>query len=98
MTGTHDTPRSVAQAIDAGFSAPPTPPEDISFLRLPDVITATGLSKSSIYSLVRANSFPAPVQLGPRTVGWVRSEVQKWAAERIEDRRALQAGVVQKLA
>jgi len=58
-------------------------PDDVSFLRLPQVKSVTGLSKSSLYALIRANSFPAPVQLGPRTVAWVRSEIKQWAADRI---------------
>ena len=62
--------------------------EDVSFLRLPEVKSVTGLSKSSLYALIRANSFPAPIQLGPRTVAWVRSEIKQWAAERIEASRA----------
>ena len=36
---------------------------DIRFLRLPDVMLVTGLSKSSIYALIRANSFPHPSNL-----------------------------------
>jgi prophage regulatory protein len=63
-------------------------PDDISFLRLPDVLSATGMSKSTIYAMIRADSFPAPVPLGPHTVGWVRSEVQSWAAERVRLRDA----------
>ena len=35
--------------------------EDVSFLRLPEVKAVTGLSKTSIYELVRDKSFPAPV-------------------------------------
>ena len=62
--------------------------DEISFLRLPGVRLATGLSKSSIYALIRANGFPAPVPLGLRMVGWVRSEVQDWAAERVRLRDA----------
>lgn len=61
--------------------------EDLSFLRLPEVKAVTGLSKSSLYALIRANSFPAPIQLGPRTVAWVRSEIKQWAAERIKTSR-----------
>ena len=58
-------------------------PDEVIFLRLPEVRAVTGLSKSSLYALIRANSFPAPVQIGPRTVAWVRNEVQRWAAERV---------------
>jgi prophage regulatory protein len=65
----------------------PNAPDDVSFLRLPDVKLVTGLSKSSLYALIRAESFPAPVRLGPRTVAWVRSEVNDWAVERISTSR-----------
>ena len=36
-------------------------PDEVIFLRLPDVKAVTGLSKSSLYELIRASSFPAPV-------------------------------------
>jgi prophage regulatory protein len=57
--------------------------DEVSFLRLPELKSVTGLSKSSLYALIRAKSFPSPVQPGPRTVAWVRSEVRQWAVERI---------------
>lgn len=79
---------SVRVQMDAGRSALPNALEEVSFLRLPDVKLVTGLSKSSLYALIRANSFPAPVRLGPRTVAWVRSEVKEWAAERISTSRS----------
>jgi prophage regulatory protein len=60
----------------------------VIFLRLPKVKAITGLSKSSLYELIRANSFPAPVRLGPRIVAWVTSEVKQWAAERISTSRS----------
>ena len=62
--------------------------DEVSFLRLPELKSVTGLSKSSLYALIRANSFPASVQLGPRTVAWVRSEVRQWAAECISKSRS----------
>ena len=57
--------------------------DDMIFLRLPEVKAVTGLSKTSLYALIRAKSFPAPVHLGPRTVAWVGSEIKQWAAERV---------------
>lgn len=56
---------------------------EVSFLRLPEVKAVTGLSKTSLYELIRERSFPPPVRLGQRAVAWVRSEVNQWAAERI---------------
>lgn len=46
---------------------------EVMFLRLPDVKALTGLSKTSLYSLIREQDFPAPIRLGPRAVAWVRS-------------------------
>ena len=57
--------------------------DELSFLRLPDVKAFTGLSKTSIYARIREKTFPAPIRLGPRSVAWVRSEIQQWAADRV---------------
>lgn len=58
----------------------------IKILRLPDVKSRTGLSRSAIYLLVSKGEFPAPIRLGARTVGWVDAEVSDWLDERIEQR------------
>jgi prophage regulatory protein len=63
--------------------------DEVAFLRLPEVKAITGLSKSSLYSLIKEKSFPAPVRLGARAVAWVRSEVRQWAAERIHASRSV---------
>jgi prophage regulatory protein len=62
--------------------------DDISFLRLPEVKAVTGLSKTSIYELIREKSFPAPVRLGPRAVAWVKSEIKQWAVGRVRASRS----------
>lgn len=62
--------------------------DDVTFLRLPEVKAVTGLSKTSIYQLIRGKSFPAPVRLGPRTVAWVKSEIREWAIERVRASRS----------
>jgi len=59
--------------------------------RLPAVIRQTGFKKSSIYALVRAGQFPAPVSLGPRAVAWVRADVQDWCKGRITQSRKVAA-------
>jgi len=55
-------------------------------LRLPEVLRLIGLSRSSLYSMVAAGSFPAPIRLGRRARGWLRSSVWKWLDERIGQR------------
>jgi prophage regulatory protein len=62
--------------------------DDVTFLRLPEVKAVTGLSKTSLYTLIREKSSPAPVRLGPRAVAWVRSEVRRWALERVQASRS----------
>lgn len=47
-------------------------------LRLVDVKRRIGLSRSTIYSRVRDGSFPRPVSLGGRAVGWIESDIQSW--------------------
>jgi prophage regulatory protein len=54
-----------------------------TILRLPAVKTCTGLSRSTIYLRVSEGTFPKPVSLGGRAVGWLEEEVQSWLAQRI---------------
>jgi prophage regulatory protein len=56
-----------------------------TILRLPDVKRSTGLSRSTIYLRVAQGTFPKPVSLGGRTVGWLEAEVQQWLQRRIEE-------------
>jgi prophage regulatory protein len=58
-----------------------------SILRLPQVKTRTGLSRSSIYLQVSLGTFPRPIQLGPRAVGWIDSEIAEWVQQRIAQSR-----------
>ncbi|WP_198169945.1 helix-turn-helix transcriptional regulator [Burkholderia pseudomallei] len=37
-----------------------------------------GLSKSEIYRRVAAGRFPQSVKLGPKSVGWLESDVDAW--------------------
>jgi prophage regulatory protein len=52
-------------------------------IRLPAVKAGTQLSRSSIYEGVRKGTFPAPIKLGPRSVGWLQSEVEAWVVGRV---------------
>jgi len=56
-------------------------------LRLPAVMSQTGLRRAAIYARVRDGLFPPPVKIGKRAVAWPESEVQAWIAERVADAR-----------
>lgn len=62
-------------------------------LRLPAVKTRTGLSRSTIYLRIAEGSFPRPVSLGARAVGWVDAEVDAWLAGKIEQSRKIQSKI-----
>lgn len=47
-------------------------------LRRPDVEAVTGLSRSTIYKWMNEGSFPKPVKLGPRAVGWREADINDW--------------------
>ncbi len=59
-------------------------PIRISILRRRDVEARTGLSRSTIYLKIKCGEFPAQVSLGPRAVGWLEAEVDRWIASCIE--------------
>ena len=50
------------------------------FLRITGVVRLTGLGRSTIYRLIAAQTFPAPVKLAGRAVGWRRSDLDSWSA------------------
>ncbi len=55
------------------------------FLRIRDVMSRTGLSKSTIYAKIRLKQFPAHVPLGSISV-WVESEISEWMDEQVAAR------------
>ena len=57
------------------------------FIRLSQVRSITGLSKSTIYARIAEGTFPKQIPLGPRLVVWVESNIQKWIAEQVSAAR-----------
>ena len=58
-----------------------------TILRLPTVKERTGLSRSTIYLKVSNGTFPSPISLGERAVGWIEEEVQSWIDLQIKQTR-----------
>ncbi|ELY5214362.1 AlpA family transcriptional regulator [Vibrio cholerae] len=63
------------------------PENNIRLIRFREVLTMTGLSRSSLYRFIEENQFPTQVQLGGRAVAWVEGEVQDWIKMRINNRK-----------
>lgn len=63
----------------------PAPTAGPAFVRLPQVLTRTGLARSTLYAAIAAGEFPRARQLGAsgaRSVAWLESELAEWIATR----------------
>ncbi len=56
-------------------------------LRLPALMDKVGLGRSSIYAMMAEGTFPTPIKLGERAVGWIEEEVDAWLEARIAERK-----------
>ena len=66
------------------------------FIRLPEVLSRTGFSRTSIYRKMEDGSFPKSLKLGgppkdpnefdSRAIAWIEDEVEQWIESRIEER------------
>jgi len=58
----------------------------IQLLRVREVATRTGLSRSGVYLRVKRGEFPAPVRLSHRVSAWSAAEIDAWCAARLAER------------
>ena len=72
----------------APSSVSPSVPRRI--LRLPEVISRTGLHRDSIYRGARDGWFPRPVKLSERASGWLEDEINDFI-ERVTTERDTRA-------
>lgn len=63
---------------------------------LDEVTRLTGKRRSSIYSDVKAGTFPAPVKVGSAS-RWVYAEVEAWVMARIRERDGVEQRETQEL-
>lgn len=68
----------------------------LTILRRKQVEARTGLSRSTIYAKLRRNpkrpgdydpTFPKPVAIGAKAVGWIEAEIDAWLATQVEKSR-----------
>ena len=65
--------------------------EDVTLIRLPEVIARTGLSQTTIYRMATEGRFPRPVKTGdgPRAAAmWPKHEIDNWIKKLIATRTA----------
>ena len=55
----------------------------IRIYRIKDVCGLTGLKPTTIYKLIRENSFPKGIHLTARSTGWPSTLVEDWISSRI---------------
>lgn len=61
--------------------------QNYKILRRPEVESITGLSRSSIYAKMDDGTFPQPIKLSVRSVGWLEHEIQGWLKNRMSATR-----------
>ena len=52
------------------------------YLRVKQVCERTGLSRPTIYNMMKAGTFPIQTTLGERAVAWLESEIVMWMETR----------------
>lgn len=56
----------------------------MKILRLNDVKEITGLSRSSIYLMIKRNEFPQNIALNNyRAVGWLDKDIHNWIEKKV---------------
>ncbi len=53
-----------------------------NFLTRPEVSALVGLSRPTIYRLMRQGKFPVPLKIGEKNVRWVASEIEQYLSTR----------------
>lgn len=56
---------------------------DLKIYRIRQVCEITGLKPSTVYKLVRHQSFPKPVHLTSRSTGWPSNLVHDWVSTKV---------------
>lgn len=63
-------------------------------LRGKEVCAIMGVSEQTISRWVKVGSFPAPLKLGPRRIGWEQSAVESFLASKRENIKAVEDAVM----
>lgn len=50
-------------------------------LRVREVVDLVGIHRSTLYKMMGRGEFPRPLQIGPNSRGWRKSDVDAWMAD-----------------
>lgn len=56
------------------------------FISMKEVLSRVSWSKTHVYRLIKAGTFPTPVKLGPHKIAFLESEIEAWMNQRIKAR------------
>jgi len=62
----------------------------LRLIRLPEVLSRTGVSAMTIWRWERRGAFPRRVRIGANCVAWAEPEVESWCEARVAERDACQ--------
>lgn len=66
-------------------------PEPEKILRMRTVLDRTGLSRSTIYRMMREGTFPRQVEISEHCRGWRESSINRWMADPVAYRETISA-------
>jgi prophage regulatory protein len=55
-------------------------------LRMPDIVSLTGLSRTTIYRKIKEGTFPAQLHISDHCCGWRASAIELWIADSLSYR------------
>lgn len=58
-----------------------------AFIRLPEVLKRTGISRATVYRLINKKAFPLPVKISEKSIAFVESEINDWIENLINSSR-----------
>ncbi len=68
--------------------------KDMKILRRAEVMERIGVSNITLWRWIQAKKFPAPLELGANTIGWLESDIDDWITSRV--RRIYEKGIRKK--
>ena len=56
----------------------------MQLLRVKDVERELGISRTTIWRLVKAGTFPPPLRITPKAIAWRRLDIEAWQEQLAE--------------